>query len=103
MKQQNIYSDILSVSLKIVNEDGILSRKNLSLIDICDAYIQETGLKILFVKKICIVKRNCVTDDITYISKHQIPTVLLKFACNPVNWELACKYLELTPQCKKES
>lgn len=72
----------MSVSLKIVNEDGILSMRNLFPIDICDAYVQETRLKILSLKRRYIFKRNYVTDDVTYIRKHQIPTVLQKFACN---------------------
>lgn len=59
--------------------------KNLFPIDICDAYVQETGLKILFVKKGYIFKRNYVIDDIIYIRRHQTPTVLQKSACNPLN------------------
>lgn len=95
------HSDILSVSLKIVNEDGIPSMRNLFPIDICDAYVQETRLKISSVKRRYIFRRNYVTDDVTYIRKHQIPTVLQKFACNLLKWKFACKYFELTVQCKK--
>lgn len=69
MKQQNRDCHILSVSCKMINEDGILSMKNLFPIDICDAYVQETRLKILSIKRRYISKRNYVTDDITYIRK----------------------------------